>query len=300
MRLLILLTLIASCSAPRRAFEEQQIGKNLYVKGSPADPKSPWELWEASLDTLGQRLVKQIEHQSFFYAMAPILVHGSFDPLAVAQKDGRQELRSFARVSSGPFWWDLFTMETAATLLAKSESLRNYRQGACLGAYTEALGKGGKSPDANPGLPVATVDGAKTEYRLAKNPLPFLQEFQKNSPEEKLCERWNLAKQFFAVQAPSRCEDDERTEDHRGYKILRGSDFASEKDLEQHVRNLCTQLASAHAAQLSPYDLRSLHLFLLRNPTFQNRLLDLAEREAENINLAYRMILDEKSQRKSK
>jgi len=67
----------------------------------------------------------------------------------------------------------------------------------------------------------------------------------------------------------------------------------TETDLIFESEKQCQEIAIWHAKQWTPFEIKSLAFSLNTNPTLKNRILKTAEREAEEIDRAYRMWLEQ-------
>ncbi|MBS1982681.1 MAG: hypothetical protein JST16_00800 [Bdellovibrionales bacterium] len=68
-----------------------------------------------------------------------ILIHNDFHPLRVEYVQGNPQIEGIESAGEGPWWLDLIRMESMAVVLADEQSLKGFKEGACLDSYTKTL-----------------------------------------------------------------------------------------------------------------------------------------------------------------
>lgn len=141
----------------------------------PILPGMSPDRWFAANDTLFQKSVESRSHQeSLLQSGTPVFVHGSFDWTAFVWKDGRPLIEGWENADKGAWWNDLLRIETSALLLAESQSLRTYREGACWNSYKQGLAaitEGTRAPLPTPVTPLPALPSQeKTSASYAESP----------------------------------------------------------------------------------------------------------------------------------
>ena len=128
-------------------FKDSELGRNAYY-GFYATAsegfqrklrKTPFHLFRGSFEVFLSRLAEPKRPVEILQGIGSTLAFGDFHPQQMTLSGNEARLDDFDTVARGPWWIDLVRMEAGALVVAQMQSLKSYKSGSCIDAYTRAL-----------------------------------------------------------------------------------------------------------------------------------------------------------------